>query len=187
MNHFQKTGFCHVFGDDLPLDEGLIPFQMAIERIDDPALLVPELLRAVSPSFAARVQQGDILVAGRRFACGKPHFQGFIAMAALGMSALCESIPYKSLRGAISKGVPVLSQVRNDHGQFRDGDRVTIDFMTGEVTNHSQGTAQRVAALPPVLTDIVMRGGSRGFLADWLREHPQAATASPPVQRHTPA
>lgn len=175
MNAYRQTGYCHVFGDHLPLDEGLIPFQMAIERIDDPALLVPELLRSVAPQFASRVRQGDILVAGKQFACGKPHFQGFIAMAALGMAALCESIPYKSLRGAISKGVPVLSQIRSDQGQFRDGDRVTIDFLTGEVTNHSQGTAQIVPALAPVLTDIVRRGGSRGFLADWLRQHPQAA------------
>ena len=104
-----RRGRCHVFGDDIPLDDGLIPFEMAIRRIDDPAQLCPELLRLIDPAFPERVRPGDIVVAGANFGCGKPHFQGFIAMAALGVSVVCASMPYKTLRGAISKGVPVLT------------------------------------------------------------------------------
>lgn len=169
----QRRGRCHVFGDDIPLDDGLIPFEMAIGRIDDPALLVPHLLRLVDAGFPARVQPGDIVVAGRAFACGKPHFQGFIAMAALGLSVVCASMPYKSVRGAISKGVPVMPGV--DAGHFATGDEVVVDFVQGTVVNASRRSAHQGTPLAPDLVALVLQGGTRGALSAWLAEHPEAA------------
>jgi 3-isopropylmalate/(R)-2-methylmalate dehydratase small subunit len=164
-------GRCHVFGDNVPLDEGVMAFKYAIGRVTDPKELIPHLFEGIDPTFAARVKPGDIVIAGNDFGCGKPHIQGFIAMAALGMGVLCGSMPYKALRGAVSKGLPVLTGCTN--GQFAaDGDEVEIDFASGAARNITQGTQAQFPAMAPVLRDIVSRGGAAGTLQAWLDEHP---------------
>ncbi|MDX3906576.1 MAG: hypothetical protein QHC78_12890 [Pigmentiphaga sp.] len=180
----RRSGQCHVFGDHIPLDDGLIPFEMAIRRIDDPALLCPELLKLVDPGFPARVQPGDIVIAGADFGCGKPHFQGFIAMASLGLAVVCVSMPYKALRGAISKGVPVLTGLPADPGAFATGDRIEVDFSSGTVANLDTGHRVEVPPLSPLLADVVTQGGTRGMLAAWLDAHPgmREPAATAPVE-----
>ncbi|WP_299455165.1 hypothetical protein [uncultured Pigmentiphaga sp.] len=176
-----RSGRCHVFGNDIPLDDGLIPFDMAIQRIDDPARLVPELFRMMDPDFPRRVQPGDIIIAGENFGCGKPHFQGFIAMAALGLSVVCASMPYKTLRGAISKGVPVLTGLPAPCEAFRTGDRVAVDFMRGAISNLENAQCLALPPLSPLLADTVRRGGTRGMLAAWLNEHPNMRVPRQPA------
>ncbi|NYE22184.1 hypothetical protein [Pigmentiphaga litoralis] len=174
-----RRGRCHVFGDDIPLDEGLIPFDMAIRRIDDPSILVPELFRQIDPAFHDRVRPGDIIVAGRNFCCGKPHLQGFIAMASLGLSVICTSMPYKAMRGAVAKGVAVMTGVDIQAFPFKTGDDVEVDYTDGTVRNVSQTVTLTGEALSATLTDIVAEGGTRGQLRTWLRDHPIMSTELP--------
>ncbi len=170
-----RRGRCHVFGNEIPLDEGFIPFDMAIRRIEDPAQLTPELFKMLDPEFPHRVRAGDIVIAGHNFGCGKPHFQGFIAMAAMNLSVLCTSMPYKSIRGAISKGVPVMTGVSNDNGQFATGDEIEVNFSTGEITNMTRGTRQSATLMSSDLVSIIQQGGTQGVLAAWLAQHPEMA------------
>ena len=167
-----RRGTCHVFGDDIPLDEGIMPFRLAIGRVNDPALLIPHLFTNIDPHFAARVKRGDIVIAGRNFACGKPHVQGFVAMAALGLGVLCESMPYASLRGAVSKGLPVLSTGPAVRDFAAHGDEVEIDFSSGTANNLTRGTLTQFAGLAPVLQEIISNGGTIGMLAAWLEANP---------------
>ena len=167
-----RRGICHVFGDDIPLDEGVMPFKYAIGRVTDPQELIPHLFEAIDPTFATRVRHGDIVIAGRNFGCGKAHMQGFIAMAALGMGVLCGSMPYKSHRGAIARGVPVLTGCENASDFACTGDDLEIDFSSGCATNHSQGRQTRFPPLAPILADLVAQGGLRGALTAYLQAHP---------------
>ena len=72
MSDLIRRGRCHVLGDDVTLDDGIIPARFAAQRVTDPALLTPHLFETVDPGFASRVQRGDIVLAGRAFASGKP-------------------------------------------------------------------------------------------------------------------
>ena len=172
-----RRGRAHVFGHGIPLDEGVMAFKYAIGRITDPAELIPHLFEPIDPGFAARVQRGDLVIAGADFGCGKPHIQGFIAMAALGMGVLCESMPYKAMRGAISKGLPVLTGCGDPSHWVGNGDEVEIDFSTGEASNISRGTTVRFPAMAPVLQPIIAQGGADGQLAAWLAKHPDQRVA----------
>jgi len=172
-NHLHQRGRCHVFGDGIPLDEGVMAFKYAIGRITDPEQLIPHLFEGIDPTFASRVQPGDLVIAGRDFGCGKPHIQGFIAMAALGMGVLCTSMPYKAMRGAISKGLPVLIGCERAMDFARTGDDLEVDFATGQAINHTQGTHANFPAMPTVLQDIIAHGGAAGQLAAWLQAHPE--------------
>ena len=167
-----RRGICHVFGNDIPLDEGVMPFKYAIGRVTDPHELIPHLFETIDPAFATRVKPGDIVIAGSNFGCGKAHMQGFIAMAALGMGVLCESMPYKAHRGAIARGVPVLTGCEKIAAFVCAGDDLEIDFANGHATNHTQATQTRFAPLPPILADLVAQGGLRGALAAYLQAHP---------------
>jgi 3-isopropylmalate/(R)-2-methylmalate dehydratase small subunit len=174
VQSLRRRGRCHVFGDDIPLDEGLIPFELAIKRVDDPELLKPHLFKQLDPTFLERVRPGDFVVAGRNFACGKPHLQGFIAMASLGLGLLCHSTPYKSLRGAISKGMPVMTSLPVEHG-LETGDEIEVDFASGEVLHTQNARRLQLVAMAPDLQSIVRAGGTRGQLATWLSAHPEMA------------
>jgi 3-isopropylmalate/(R)-2-methylmalate dehydratase small subunit len=175
---FKKRGTCHVFGDDIPLDEGIMAFKYAIERINDPQALIPHLFEQIDPGFSARVKPGDIVLAGKNFGCGKPHIQGFVAMSALGMGVICESMPHKSLRRAVAAALPVLTGYPSGSDFIGNGDEVEIDFASGTIRNLSKGTVLQVPPMPPILCDIIGHGGSAGSLRAWLAAHPELATAA---------
>lgn len=170
-----RRGRCHVFGDNVSLDEEIIPRRFAAERVTDPRALVPHLFELIDPDFAQRVRPGDIVVAGSNFARGKPRVQGFIAMAALDLAVVCTSMPYKMLRRAVARGIPVLVDGPDPQTVAMTGDEIEIDFATGIIRNPTRETRTVVPGLPPVLRDIVAVGGMQAVLAEWLASHPEQA------------
>jgi 3-isopropylmalate/(R)-2-methylmalate dehydratase small subunit len=177
-----RSGRCHVFGDHLPIDEGIMPFRLAIARVNDPQALIPHLFEGVDPGFRERVKPGDFVIAGRDFACGKTHIQGFVAMAALKMNVVCASMPYKAMRRAVAGGLPVLVGCENAAAFASTGDEIEVDFSTGEAKNLTRGTAMRFPAMSPILRDLAANGGTRGALVTWLRDHPEQAAAKESVK-----
>jgi len=177
MSSLVRRGFCHVFGDNVPLDEGVMAFRFAIQRVTDPKELIPHLFETIDPEFVKRVKPGDFVIAGRDFACGKTHVQGFIAMVALNMAVLCESMPYKPLRRAAGEGLPVLTGCRGAAEFARTGDEIEVDFTTGAARNLTRGSGVQFPAMSPILRDLALNGGMKGFLADWLQKHPEQAAA----------
>lgn len=185
----KKSGRCHVLGDGIPLDEGVMAFKYAIERITDPQQLIPHLFECVDINFPNRIKQGDFIVAGKDFACGKPHFQGFIAMAALDMAILCGSMPHKALRGAVSLGLPALTGWSQEIVSIENGDEIEVDFETGIVRNLSTKLAGTVPPMPQLLHEMVRHGGIRGQLKAWLETHPELLldpSAAPVLQQGMP-
>lgn len=169
-----RRGTCHVLGDDVSLDDGIIPARFAAQRVTDPAQLVPHLFETVDPGFAARANPGDIVLTGRGFARGKPRMQGFIAMAAMDLSVVCTSMPYKMLRRAVARAIPVA--VGAEIGDFaQTGDEVEVDFGSGLMRNLSRGGELPIPPMPPILGDIVATGGMEALLHDWLARHPEQA------------
>lgn len=175
MSTLVKRGNCHVLGDNIPLDEGFIPFELAIQRVTDPQKLIPHLFEKVAPGFSQRVQRGDIVVAGAEFGSGKPHVQGFIALQALDAGVVCVSMPFKNLRRAVAKGLPVITGAPAPAEYADAGDALEVDFATGQARNLTRGTAFTLPAMPPILLDIVQRGGMNGLLKSWLADHPDQA------------
>ena len=173
MSDLIRRGRCHVLGDDVTLDDGIIPARFAAQRVTDPALLTPHLFETVDPGFASRVQRGDIVLAGRAFASGKPRMQGFIAMAALDLAVVCVSMPYKMLRRAVARAIPVV--VGAPAALAATGDEVEIDFRAGTLWNFSKGASADLPPMAPILADIVAGGGAEASLREWLARHPEQA------------
>ena len=170
-----RRGRCHVLGDGVSLDDGIIPARFSAQRVTDPAALTPHLFENVDALFAERVRPGDIVLAGEDFARGKPRLQGFIAMAALDLSVVCVSMPYKMLRRAVARAIPVIVGGPAPGALAATGDEVEIDFATGSVWNVTQDRRAAVPPMPAILRDIVSAGGSEAALRAWLAEHPEQA------------
>jgi 3-isopropylmalate/(R)-2-methylmalate dehydratase small subunit len=79
----------------------------------------------VSPAFAASVQSGDLIVAGRNFGCGSAMEVAVTVIQAAGIHAVvARSFARSFFRNAINNGLLV---VECDTSSFQEGDRVSID------------------------------------------------------------
>ena len=165
----------HVIGNDVTLDDGIIPRRFAVERVTDACVLVPHLFESINPDLAQRIKPGDIVLAGRNFACGKPRLQGFIAMAALDLAVVCTSMPYRMLRRAIARAIPVIVGASEPQSIAASGDEIEIDYASGAIWNLTRNVHTAAPAMPPILRDIVASGGMQAALTQWLERHPEQA------------
>lgn len=164
-------GRCHKFGDEMHMDTKVMPYKYIAQHGFDAAALVAHLFEEVVPEFHKRTEPGDLIIAGRNFAFGKAHPQGLIAIAALKLVVLCESMPFNSFRGAISRGIVCHRRCTGISALVNDGDTVEMDFATGEFNNVTTGA---VAAYPPVQEDLLammLNGGMRPMLERWRDTH----------------
>jgi 3-isopropylmalate/(R)-2-methylmalate dehydratase small subunit len=159
-------GRCYRLGDNVPHAGGVIPDRLITSREMDPAKLVPHLFEETDPGFHTRAHAGDIIVAGRRFGMG-PKMSGYIAMQALGLGLVCESMPYLAYRAAIGCGLRVLTDCAGVTEACATGDELEVDFASGLFLNRSRGIEQRFSPMPEALREIVALGGNTGWLKDW--------------------
>ena len=109
-------------GDDVNTDY-IISSARKRETIDA-AVLKRYLLEAVNPAFAASVQPGDVLVAGRNFGCGSAMEVAATVILASGIRAvLAQSFARAFFRNAINNG---LMPIEIDTSKIREGDRLEI-------------------------------------------------------------
>ncbi|MGB9698730.1 MAG: 3-isopropylmalate dehydratase [Thermodesulfobacteriota bacterium] len=104
-------------------------------------------MSANRPGWAAQVQEGDIIIAGRNWGCGssRPAARLF---KALGISVIvAESISRLFFRNAINIGLPVLI-CPGCAAAFAEGDRAWINITNGEVRNLTSGQILQGEALP---------------------------------------
>jgi 3-isopropylmalate/(R)-2-methylmalate dehydratase small subunit len=172
-----RRGRAHVLGDGVSLDDDVIPARLAAQRIMDPATLTPHLFENVDPDFARSVRPGDVVFAGRNFACGKPRLQGLIALAALDLTIVCASMPFKILRRAVARAIPVIAGVSAAHALVATGDTVEIDLTAGVLRNLTRETQAAIPIMAPILRNLVAAGGAQTALRDWLAAHPEQAAA----------
>jgi 3-isopropylmalate/(R)-2-methylmalate dehydratase small subunit len=95
--------------------------------------------------FAKRAEPGDILLAGKNFGAGSSRQQAVDCFRALGIGAiLAESYGAIYKRNAINSGFPivVLPNLTQIYGQFKDGDQLEINFVTGQLILNGEQTYQ---------------------------------------------
>lgn len=129
-------------------------------------------LESLDPSFAANVQPGDIIIAGRNFGCGssRPAHATFVE---LGVGAIiAESFGRLFFRHSISSGMLVLP-CPGILDFAEQGDRIELDTETGEIrTTTYQGAVLPFKPLPSFLNDMVEAGGEMAYLERRLGRPP---------------
>ena len=163
---WRLEGRCYKLGHNVPHAGGVIPDRLITSREMDPRRLVAHLFEETDPGFHTRARAGDIVVAGRKFGMG-PKMNGYVAMQALGLGLVCESMPYLAYRAAIGCGLRVLTDCAGVTEACDTGDELEVDFASGLFVNRSRGIEQQFSPLPEALREIVALGGNVGWLKDW--------------------
>ena len=148
------TGRIFLFGDDIDTDQ-LAPGQYMRGGIGE---LAAHCLEGIRPEFAASVQRGDVVVAGRNFGMGSSREQAAEALRHLGVAGVvARSFAGIFYRNAINLGLPVLT-APNLSG-VGDGETAELDVEAGLLRLPGQGRTVRLDPLPDNLKTLLADGG----------------------------
>jgi 3-isopropylmalate/(R)-2-methylmalate dehydratase small subunit len=152
------TGRARVFGDDIATDY-IITSRRKRESID-PQYLRAYIFEEINPAFAASVEPGDLIVAGKNFGCGSAMEVAVTALVGAGIRAvLARSFSRTYYRNAVNNGLlPVVCDTR----AIREGDPVEV--VDGWVRNQGTGESVTAEPLPPVMLEIIQAGGLVGYM-----------------------
>ena len=116
------------------------------------------------PGFAATVQRGDLLVGGRNFGYGHPHYPAMRAMRHLGIAGVvAESFSPGFFRGEISMGFPLVT-CPGILGLAARGDVLEVDWAAAEVRHPASGRALPLQPLADSERQTLEAGGLLPYL-----------------------
>ena len=143
------------FGDDISTDHIIAGKYLGTT---DSKVFAAHAFEAVDPTWAKKVQPGDLIVAGDNFGCGSSREQAPVALKTLGISAiLANSFARIFFRNAINLGFPVL-ECPGLKANVKAGEVVDLDMARGEI-HLPDGSVMRFKALPPNVLEILEAGG----------------------------
>ena len=126
-------------------------------RIQDPKELSKHIFEDIDPEFAARVQKGDVLVAGENFGCGSSREQAPQSLKSAGFYAVAaKSFARIFYRNAFNIGLMLLEC---DTGFIDDGDTIELDIEKGKLKDISKGLAFDIKPIPFVMKKLLEDGG----------------------------
>ncbi len=117
----------------------------------------PHLLEDLDPTFAKKVQPGDILFAGKNFGCGSSREQPVVGLKAMGIAAvIAESFARIFYRSAINQGL-LLIECPQAVRAYADENSITLDIEKGTITVGDKSFT--FPKLPPEILAIRDAGG----------------------------
>lgn len=155
-------GKAHVFGDNINTDYIIAG---KYTKTLDYKSMAKHLFEDLDADFSRKLQPGDFIVAGRNFGCGSSREQAPIVIKISEVKAvLAKSFSRIFFRNAINLGLPVLVC---DTGKIQYGDLLKVEIEQQHVINLSQNIVCAVKPLPPVMREIISKGG----LVEYLKEY----------------
>ncbi len=113
----------------------------------------------IDTTFVKRVELGDIMVAGANFGCGSSREHAPLVIKTCGTGCvIAKSFARIFYRNAINIGLPILECPEAVDG-ISDGDKVAVDFDSGEIKNLTTGKTFKAHPFPPFIQSIIKSGG----------------------------
>jgi 3-isopropylmalate/(R)-2-methylmalate dehydratase small subunit len=143
------------YGDDINTDM-LFPgkYTYTCATADE---IKPHLLEDLDAQFAAAVQPGDLVIAGKNFGCGSSREQPVVGLKAVGVQAiLAKSFARIFYRSAINQGL-LLVEAPAAVDAYKPGDAVSLDAAGGTIS--IAGKAFTFPKLPPEILAVCEAGG----------------------------
>jgi 3-isopropylmalate/(R)-2-methylmalate dehydratase large subunit len=99
----------------------------------EPDKIMPHLFKGFDDSFAERVKEGHIIIAGANFGCGSSREHPSVGLAYANIQAvICKSVNRIFYRSSVNQGLPIIL-VPEAVDYYNAGDPVSIDFAKGTV------------------------------------------------------
>lgn len=150
------TGTAIKYGDNIDTDV-IIPARYL--NTTDAKELASHCMEDIDKEFAARVQPGDVMVGGRNFGCGSSREHAPIAIKESGISCVIAATFARIFyRNAINIGLPIV-ECPEASGKIQAGDKVSVDFDTGLITNLTRNETYQGEPFPAFIQGIIGAGG----------------------------
>lgn len=147
------SGKIWVLDDDIDTDIIIPTEYLALKTVKD---MTPYAFSPLRPELAARIKEGDIIVAGKNFGCGSSREQAPEIIKALGIKCvIAKSFARIFFRNAINNGL-LLIENETLRDAVCEGDEITVTI--NESIEH-KGIQYPITSLPENLVDIIQAGG----------------------------
>ena len=152
----KATGNAIKYGDNIDTDV-IIPARYL--TTSDPKELASHCMEDIDKDFSKRVQAGDVMVGGKNFGCGSSREHAPIAIKESGISCVIAATFARIFyRNAINIGLPIV-ECPEASEKIQPGDKVSVDFDTGVITNLTKGESYQGEPFPPFIQGIIAAGG----------------------------
>ena len=126
--------------------------------------LAKHCMEDIDADYVNKVQPGDVMVAGWNFGCGSSREHAPIAIQASGAACvIAASFARIFYRNAINIGFPIL-ECPEAARAISSGDKVSVDFATGVITDETTGRTFQATAFPGFINKIIENGGLLPYL-----------------------
>ena len=150
------TGKAIKYGDNVDTDV-IIPARY-LNTIDKKEL-ASHCMEDIDKGFTAKVEVGDIMVAGYNFGCGSSREHAPIAIKESGISiVIAKSFARIFYRNSINIGLPIV-ECPEAVDAIAEGDEVVADMDAGVIKNVTRGVEFKIAPFPPFIQSIIEAGG----------------------------
>jgi homoaconitate hydratase family protein/3-isopropylmalate dehydratase small subunit len=161
-NRLEHTIWNYADVDSLNTDQMFAGSLTYSIKSSEPEKVLPHLFAGVDKTFAGRVSEGDIIVAGYNFGCGSSREHPAIGLAYAGIKAIIsKSVNRIFYRSAINQGLPVIVLPQAVEA-FHKGDAIAIDFEEGRLSVGAK--LFHFNKLPQKLLDIFKAKGLTNYL-----------------------
>lgn len=135
----------------------------------DPKELALHCMEDYDSEFVKKMNQGDIIVAGRNFGCGSSREHAPIALKAAGVSCIiAKSFARIFFRNAINIGLPIFESVEVVD-QCSQGDILEADTVQGVIKNLTKDKVYKTNLLPKFIQKIIAVGGLREYVKEEVK------------------
>ncbi|MBA7498023.1 2,3-dimethylmalate dehydratase small subunit [subsurface metagenome] len=135
----------------------------------DPKELALHCMEDYDSEFIKKINQGDIIVAGRNFGCGSSREHAPIALKAAGVSCIiAQSFARIFFRNAINIGLPIFES-EEIVVQCLEGDFLEVDSVRGIINNVNKDKTYKLKPLPAFIQNIIFLGGLREYVKEEVR------------------
>lgn len=149
------------YGDNVDTDV-IIPARYLNQS--DPAWLAEHCMEDIDSEFNKKVNQGDIIVAGKNFGCGSSREHAPIAIKASGVSCvIAETFARIFYRNAINIGLAIIECPKAAR-EIEPFDEVEVDFDTGRIKDLTKNTIYQGQAFPPFMQKIIESEGLINYI-----------------------
>ena len=135
----------------------------------DPDELALHCMEDYDSEFVKKMNQGDIIVAGRNFGCGSSREHAPIALKAAGVSCIiAQSFARIFFRNAINIGLPIFES-EEIADQCSEGDLLEVDTVKGMIKNLSKDKVYKTNLLPEFIQKIISVGGLKEYVKEEVK------------------
>jgi 3-isopropylmalate/(R)-2-methylmalate dehydratase small subunit len=154
------------FGDDVNTDF-ILPGRYL--ELTDPQKLAEHAMEGIDPTFAKKVEKGDVVIGGRNFGLGSSREHAPVALKHAGVDVVvAESFARIFYRNAFNVGLTAV-ECPGVSAKVKTGDAIEVDLLDGVITVN-RNTRLKIKPLPAFMLTLLNEGGLIPYLHSHLKE-----------------